>query len=320
MVTALRGKHGWLFLAGDRNQVLRQHSGDLLFSDADLRKWRETVEARQAWLRERGIPYHFLVAPNKESVYSEELPDLTISNGLRPIIQLGDYLNRAGSPFSFIYPLAELQAEKKRSAVYHKTDTHWNALGAFVAYRRLAEEVKKTAPIRVLARDEVRFYEHEHLVEGDLGSKLDPPEKSVRLRRLVQDHRARLISDNGVSNNGRLIVLESRDLEGTTCVMFGDSFGLRLLTYLAESFGRLVFAYRNTFDPSLVEREQPVVVISQSVERFLIEVPEDVGALSAEDLERRKRRLGGLMPVVRVEAFAAHFRSRDPSQSTLNDA
>jgi hypothetical protein len=55
--------------------------------------------------------------------------------------------------------------------------------------------------------------------------------------------------------------------------MFHDSFGVSLQPFLAESFSRTVFAsgptnWRRNFDPALVERERPAVVIQEIAERF----------------------------------------------------
>jgi len=308
MAQALRGKNGWLFLAEDKNQVLRQHSGELLFSDAQLVRWRELLESRVHWLGERGISYYHLVIPNKESVYADELPSEIVC-GRRPIEQLTDYLSRTSS-FSFVYPLPELLAEKERQEVYVRTDTHWNVLGAFIAYHRLAEEINRTVPIRILPPQEVRFFDVSTV--GDLGSKLDPPERSTRLIRRVDRHRAQVTHDNGAQGRGRHIVIEAEGAEGPTCLLNGDSFSELLLTFLAESFTRLVFLQRPTFDRELIEREKPDVVINATVERFLIHVPHDDGAPSTDALASQKRLIGRRMSPAEIKKFAAVFRTNLP--------
>ena len=62
----VRGKDGWLFLDNDRNQVMRQHSGDLRFSPKQLNDWQRVLETRAGWLAERGARHHFLVAPDSQ--------------------------------------------------------------------------------------------------------------------------------------------------------------------------------------------------------------------------------------------------------------
>ena len=72
----------------------------------------------------------------------------------------------------------------------------------------------------------------------------------------MREPRARLVADNRVFNTGRTIEYECADAPGT-CVMLGDSFGYRMLPFLAESFGRLVFVHRPTLDFELIEAERP---------------------------------------------------------------
>ena len=47
----------------------------------------------------------------------------------------------------------------------------------------------------------------------------------------------------------------------TTCVVFGDWSSYRMLTYLSESFSRMVFVHLGTLDHELVEAERPDVVL-----------------------------------------------------------
>jgi hypothetical protein len=57
--------------------------------------------------------------------------------------------------------------------------------------------------------------------------------------------------------------------------MFHDSFGLSLQPFLSERFARIVYSsgsgdWRRNFDPGLVERERPQVVIQEIAERLLV--------------------------------------------------
>jgi hypothetical protein len=84
----VRGKDGWLFLDNDSNQFMRQHTGELGFSDDELWQWQRLLENRVAWLGTRGIPYHFLVAPNPHSVFPDKLPAGVEPKAERPVLQL----------------------------------------------------------------------------------------------------------------------------------------------------------------------------------------------------------------------------------------
>ena len=46
-----------------------------MLSTAKLEEWRILFEERRVWLKERGIRYLVVFAPDKTSIYPEQLPD-----------------------------------------------------------------------------------------------------------------------------------------------------------------------------------------------------------------------------------------------------
>src|ERR1700753_2838649 len=90
---------------------------------------------------------------------------------------------------------------------------------------------------------------------------------------------ASLIYDNEVNNHGRVKIFERPDSRAPTCVVFGESFAEALLLFLRESFSRLVFVHTSMFVDEILEQEQPDVVLSIPIERFLVRVPDDEDAL-----------------------------------------
>jgi hypothetical protein len=287
----IRGKDGWLFLAGDTNDVLGQHSGERRFSDFHLERMRLLLEERSEWLAGRGVPYFFLVGPDAHSVHPEKLPDDFQVAERRPIHQLIDHL-AARSSFRIIYPLDELWEQKQRR-VYTQTSTHWTQLGALVALGALTDAMSPVVPVKRLAEKDV--VQIKEMRPGDLGEKVRPPEESLHVWTEPRDGRSGLAYDNRIPNHGRRIEFASIRGEGI-CLVFGDSFANSLLPLLAQSFRGLVFAHMPTLDRSLVEEVEPDVVVTVAAERFLIRPPDDGHAPSLLDLEREKRAAGSVMP------------------------
>ena len=52
-------------------------------------------------------------------------------------------------------------------------------------------------------------------------------------------------------------------------VVFRDSFASRLVPFLSEHFSRAVYLWQNDFDPEIVLRERPDVVIQEIAGRHL---------------------------------------------------
>jgi hypothetical protein len=288
--TVLRGKNGRLFLAGDSNRVIEQCTGELLFSEHQLRDWRLVLENRVAWLERLGIPYHFIVPPNAHAVYPEDLPDTVRLAPVQPVQQLARHLEDKRSFARVIYPLADLEAAKPDLPLYQKTDTHWTAHGAFVVYRRLVAEIGAATQVHAVSAGGLEISEKPSA--GDLGNKLDPMEHSINVTATVRAPASRLVDDNMIWGRGTIAVTKCEEAPPTTCLVFSDSFGLDLHPFLASSFRRLVFAFLPTLDHELVRREQPDVVVSVLNERFLMRVPYDVGAPTIDELVRQKKAKG----------------------------
>jgi alginate O-acetyltransferase complex protein AlgJ len=286
----LRGKNGRLFLDNDTNQIIKQLSGELLFTDRELRDWQAVLESRTSWLEKLGCRYFMIVPPNAHLVYPEDLPDSVRLARVRPILQLIRHLEDSQSSAQLIYPLEEILAAKPHPLLYPLTDTHWTAHAAFVAYQCLAREIAPVVPMNVVLKEDLVYYEVPWM--GELGFKVDPKEESLTVTASVRRPPARLISDNRVINTGLVVVTECPEAPPTKCLIFGDSFTHGLLQPLASSFRRVVFACLTTVDHELVREEQPDVVISVTNERFFMRVPKDIGSTTVREHERDKKSRG----------------------------
>jgi hypothetical protein len=284
------GKDGWLFLARDTNHVVQQHTGRLQFGARDLEDWRFVLETRIAWLARRGVPYLFLVPPNTHAVYPEFLPDDVVAVAERPVLQLIRHLRERGSKARIVYPLEELVARKRSDLVYIKTDTHWNELGAFVAYQRLMRELAPVVEVREIQPEQLFVSRND--LPGDLGGKLDPPRASTQVFVDVMGWQAHYAKDNRVRFAGRRIEYTCKLAPEVTCLLHGDSYAEKILPVLAESFGRTVFCQMPSLDFQVVREVRPDVVIGLQNERFLLEVPYDSTAPTQAELAAAKEAQG----------------------------
>jgi hypothetical protein len=302
----LRGKDGWLFLDRDTNRLLDQHTGRLQLTDQQLRGWQRVLENRIAWLGRRGTPYLFQIAPNPHVVYEDKLPDGVRTSDERPMRQLIEHLERAGSDARVLYPAEDLIRERDR-AVYPRTATHWSELGAFIAYEQLMDEMDPALGLPRLRMDDVDWVEAP--LPGDLGNKMKPVEQSPFVFGDIREQRAKLVLDNRVVRTGRRVEFEGPPELEHTCLVIADSYAVRVVPFLAESFRRLVFGHVPTLDYELVEEVEPDVVVTIMSERFLIEVPEDlhVEAPSLRELEADKLERGEVLRPRPVETNRLNF-------------
>ena len=59
--------------------------GEVRFSEEELKQMAEGVEKARAFYAKRGIDYIIVVAPNKEAMYSEYMPDRLQKQRVRQI-------------------------------------------------------------------------------------------------------------------------------------------------------------------------------------------------------------------------------------------
>jgi hypothetical protein len=290
---AIMGKQGWLFL-GDGN-VIADYRHTHPFTEEELKRWRDSLVAKRDWLAARGIKYLFVVAPDKHSIYPEFMPDYL--NQVRPdscLDQLVAYL-KANSNIQILDLRPALLAEKSNIRVYHKTDTHWNERGAFVAYQQIMRRLSQELP-EVQHRTLADFQPVEEIAEGQdianmMGLRGAMQEQVLRLEPKVkpcaQAVEFKLSSDYKwpAYPPGHEAYARECNQNKINAVFFQDSFGTALVPFISEHFKHTTFIwdYPNyEVIKAIVQQVHPDVVIEERVERHLkammtdFEIPSDL--------------------------------------------
>ncbi len=290
----LHGADGWLFLHRDPNDVIGQQIGRVRLKRRKRRAWSDLLRNRIAMVKSAGSVWLCAVIPDKNFVYPEHLSPEIEPAPRRAVHEFLSVAERLDAPV--MYGLDDLQAAKQRTQLFPKTDTHWNHHGAYIAYRSICSELEQRG-VAISSLDEGAIEWSTELVPGDLGSKLYPQATSVTVRARLIAHRSKNVFDNRVQNHGRVMIFEQDSSEGLTGVIFGESFVQSMLIFLKESFRRLVFVHTSMLIPEVLEAEQPDVVLSIPLERFLLRVPDDREAMARLDrVARRKVEHGRISP------------------------
>jgi hypothetical protein len=277
------GRHGWLFLAGSSVDYYRAIRP---FSPEQLGRWRDMLQSRHDWLASRGIRYLVVFGPNKDSIYPEFMSaSLNRVSRETRLDQLQEYL-RAHSTVDVLDLREPLRRAKSGPPLYYPTDTHWNLLGGFIAYREILRALSAWFPkLQPLPRDAFREI-RTIMPHGDLADMLGLgdqwaacyywllPRSPRPIRRVNIDPKF----SEGIPEAwwGRPFATECDAAEGPRALMFRDSFAEALIPFLSPHFRRIAFVIRYdstsvfNFNKELIERERPKVVIQEMVERLLI--------------------------------------------------
>jgi hypothetical protein len=281
----LFGSGPWLFFNDSppapaaRRADLR---GQLRMTTADIAALgRQMAAVRAAFAACRKTAF-VAIAPNKQSIYPEELREGATSLPSR----LDDVLEKLAPETRalFIDPRSALRAEKSRHGVplYYPTDSHWNDLGAFIAYRRI---VAALAQANSIARPELATLDGvtiqaEPFAGGDVATRMlflpwNFPDRHIMLRGgpefplSLQVERDRVVITNP-GGKGKLLI-------------FADSFGPPLASLLARHFREVEMLSRPTwpavFDGGEVARSNADVTMIEIAERSLPELLQPPGRL-----------------------------------------
>ena len=136
----LFGHASWLFF-NDSPPAPAAHLADvrgtLRMTESTIATIDRQIASARAAFGACGKAAFVVVAPNKQSIYPEELR----KDGTHQPSRLDDFLAWLSpeTRSAFIDPRSELRASKPRYGVpvYHPTDSHWNDLGAFIAYQKI---------------------------------------------------------------------------------------------------------------------------------------------------------------------------------------
>ncbi len=259
----LIGKEDWLYYTGEKNIADFEctspfTAGELLAIRSRLLDWDEQ-------LTKRGIKFYVVFAPNKETIYPQFLPDRVIP-GARScrIDQVMQELR--STPLSVLDLRDLLRSEARSVQVYHRTDTHWNAVGALLASREILSLIQMDFP-QITLPSPGEYQEDLQPFSGDLAAFLPYDERfverSISLIPLTPHH-AEL-----EQAADRMIISSIPDSPLPGALIFRDSFSDALIPFLSEHFSRAVYAHSFSVDLDLVDSEKPDIVIFELAQRYL---------------------------------------------------
>lgn len=266
------GKDGWLFLDPAYDPSLSQSRSDKPFTGEQLARWQQALQVRHDWLAQRGIRYLFVIAPEKQSVYPEYLPDNRRYPQISRFDQLVAYL-RENSDLEILDLRPPLLEAKQTRRLYFKTDTHWDARGGLVASQAIVRELAKSFPEMKPLDESDCVTVRTAMSTGDLARMMGLNGWFVEEVEGMQLRNPGFVAQ--VESNGAswMLVTTHRDQNLPSLLAFCDSFSSAFATFLSQHFSRAVYRQQLYFDPGQVELERPQIVIEEMVERYLSDDP-----------------------------------------------
>lgn len=246
------GKNGWIYYS----ETLDDYMG-IGTPEDKLRSVAGNLSLLQEYVRDCGAEFVFTVAPNKNSLYPENMPSgipeaHNQSDAVRLVPLLEEYDVNYADLFETI--------SGEDAVLYYETDSHWNSEGAALGADTILSAVGLKSSF--YGGDFTEGEEH----TGDIYEMLYPcGERREKDRVPVIPFSFDTASS---TNGGKALKIESECGNGDgRLICWRDSFGNTLYPYLAESFSQALFLREATYDLTRLEPGSADTVIVELVER-----------------------------------------------------
>lgn len=280
----MKGTDNWYFYTGKK--MFENFTGRNLRSDKELSEWILSFREKRRWLESNGIPYLFVVPPNKNSIYYDFVGEPWIHNrAMTRLTQINTQLSESDREV-FLDLVPVLQKENATDTLFYKSDTHWTPNGAYLGYLAIAEKIESLIPgmrfktdFRLSPVIRRKCDKNDDVCDGDLTNMLfdyDSFYESYREVEIPSPCMERLPLELPLSN---LRTDHTDRFFKTHCergklraVVFRDSFSSALVPLLSENFKEVVYLWKYYDQKNIEEiltRYKPDIVIEVKAERVL---------------------------------------------------
>ena len=276
------GQDGWTFLGQSKSSIYSEHQGVRVYNKKLLARSKQNILDNRNWLTSRGIGYYLFVAPDKYSIYPEKLP--AHFDARHNHLNLDRFIKSMKPELDVIDVRNELIAGKEKMPTYGRTDSHWTQYGAFLGYRKLIQTMNQDYPAigrpKRLSEYTVQLAPSDHKDMAHLlhAQEMFPDIETVMTPKggmSFRQVRSQLKIPRGYKADPKNyeVRYKSTRVNGPKILVFRDSFSNKLKAYLPYNFSEIIFISNNhKFDKTIIEKENPDIVLHEIVERNIIEI------------------------------------------------
>lgn len=268
----LIGKNNWMYYT----ETLNDYTGQHLMTERALKNVVHNLALMQKYVESRGSEFLLVIAPNKNSIYDENMPyyyrKRTGKNNYERLMPL---LDSAGIHYTDLFTAFAESDE----VLYLERDSHWTNKGAVLAYNQIMENTDL----------DYETYEHipyevkkDHM--GDLTEMLYPENSEPDENEYYQKEWLHSYS-NEVTDNMDDWIETSSPKSDACLLMYRDSFGESILPFLAEEFGNAYFSRLVPYNLLNVDGYQPDYTVIERTERRLSSFAEQAAVMQTSEVQ-----------------------------------
>lgn len=264
------GEGKMLFYMG--NNSLKDYLGDVSLSAEELNRVKVKFSDAAGYLTERKIKFLYVVAPDKQTVYPEFMPDKYKKGEKHRIDQVLAVIKDTGTPVLDLTPILQLAKNLSKESLYYRNDTHWNAHGAFYGFNAIQQALGgEVVPADAVYINKIGTRESD--ISGNFlnlkGLKEDEFifeyfRADAGVRKPCTDRKMY----NAKERNGSDMEYSNPNGNGKSLLLFRDSFSESLLPYFTSIYSRVRAVWSYEIDIRIIEEFKPDYVVFENVERY----------------------------------------------------
>lgn len=236
---AVIGKNGWLYF--DNKKSLLDAVGKATISDVLVNRGVEAFAKNWQDMKRKNIKYLLIIAADKSTIYPEFLPDyLNYQEPHRIDIFLKALKSRYPDfPLLDLRPMIKNAKNNHKSKLYYQTDTHWNMLGAHIAYQEIMKTLFiKPHPISDYdITNTISFY-------GDIAQIINSnihESEIIFEPKFPKTHQKIAIKPTSLQNFNKVQLFINQNKNLPTLFVYKDSFFGNLINLMPTHFSKSIY-------------------------------------------------------------------------------
>ena len=270
----IEGKDGWKFLGDSYSDAFSESKGFLLFTEEELKVLTQKLTDRKIFFKAQNIKYYIAVAPNKLTVYNNQL-DIENYGAATKLDQFKELCKSLDINF---INLGEQFHKEKKHKLYYKTDTHWTFVGGLYGYNEVHKHLTNSFNqhnLKSYSLNDLKKTDN-GVFAGDLNDMLllerDEPLINYSLKETIKVTELNKSLSLPVNYGNDPTFYESRyqtNNNDLKIIVMNDSFIDFFKSYFVQNFGESLFLWDHTYRKDIISQEKPDIFLHEIVERNL---------------------------------------------------
>ena len=273
----LLGKNKWLI---DKDGNLNEKYMGIkryYFTEEELETAKNNLIHFRDELKKKDIDFILMICPDKQSVYSEYMPDYIKRKSAKNDTDIFVEYIKNNTDIKVVYPKEELLKYKDKYQLYYKYDTHWNNLGAYIGYSELMKSlnihVDNIYNVNIKSLEGYERFNFNIHFYNDMANMM-----SLSKIKYYNDDKTYIISNYIINNyetnyfiSWNNFSYNSKSYKSDNNIMIiRDSYTQGMYDYIATGFRQSEFIHIDSFKNENITEYKPDIVVFESAEKYLI--------------------------------------------------